>query len=170
MAAMHSRSKPIGPLGPVGNQPRMSSVAAAEKVWGVPAPRRQADAPSIGVRPMTQLTQDGEWRKLVADYRLFLDDLLREKYSAARQLVRTIDRIMRSASGCRARRPPPIIWDNALPYDFYGLANAVDIWEPNVWPDRELGTRRPALSRRLCAPVRRRKPLIWRKWDTPLGQ
>ena len=39
---------------------------------------------ALSVPSMTQLTRDGDWRKLVADYRLFLDDLLREKYSAAR--------------------------------------------------------------------------------------
>ena len=113
---------------------RYGSVAAAEKVWGVPAPR-DGDATRLrsACRPWTQLTRDGEWRKLVADYRLFLDDLLREKYSAARQLVKSIDPHHAVSFRMSNAGDPLYNWDAALPYDFYGLAEAVDVWEPEAY-------------------------------------
>ena len=160
-----------GRVEPVGDQ-TLRQRAAAEKAWGVPAPRGKADAPSIGVPPMTQLTRDGEWRKLVADYRLFLDELLREKYSAARQLVRSIDPHHAVSFRMSCAGDPLYNWDDALPYDFYGLADAVDIWEPEAygrigdWERVRPGISRP-LMRRLCDA---RKPLIWAEmgytvWD-----
>ncbi len=64
---------------------RYGSLAAAEQVWGHPTPHSALPTPPLPVPSMQQLTRDGDWRKLAADYRLFLDDLLREQYSAARQ-------------------------------------------------------------------------------------
>jgi hypothetical protein len=151
---------------------RYGSVAAAEKVWGVPAPRANTNAPAISVPPMTQLTGNGEWRKLSADYRLFLDDLLREKYSAARQLVRTIDPHHAVSFRMSCTGDPLYNWDAALPYDFYGLAGAVDIWEPEAygrigdWERVRAGDFTAAYAR-LCDA---RKPFFWAEmgynaWD-----
>jgi hypothetical protein len=151
---------------------RYGNVAAAEKVWGVPAPRTNAGAPSISVPPMMQLTGDGAWRKLAADYRLFLDDILREKYSAARQLVRSIDPHHAVSFRMSCTGDPLYNWDPALPYDFYGLAGAVDMWEPEAygrigdWERVRAGDFTAAYAR-LCDA---RKPFIWAEmgynaWD-----
>ena len=122
--------------------------------------------------PMAQLTHDGEWRKLVADYRLFLDDLLREKYSAARQLVKSIDPHHAVSFRMSNAGDPTYNWDAALPYDFYGLADAVDIWAPEAygrigdWERVRAGDFTAAYAR-LCDA---RKPLMWAEmgysvWD-----
>jgi hypothetical protein len=151
---------------------RYGSVPTAEKVWGVPAPRKETNSPAISVPPMTQLTHDGEWRKLAADYRLFLDDLLREKYAAARQLVKSIDAHHAVSFRMSCTGDPLYNWDGALPYDFYGLAGAVDIWEPEAygrigdWERVRAGDFTAAYAR-LCDA---RKPLVWAEmgynaWD-----
>jgi hypothetical protein len=151
---------------------RYGSVAAAEKVWGMPAPRERTNSPAINVPSMQQLTRDGDWRKLVSDYRLFLDDLLREKYSAARQLVKSIDPHDAVSFRMSNAGDPLYNWDAALPYDFYGLAGAVDVWEPEAygrigdWERVRAGDFTAAYAR-LCDA---RKPMMWAEmgyntWD-----
>ena len=121
---------------------------------------------------MTQLTSDGEWRNLVADNRLFLDDLLREKYAAARQLVKSIDPHHAVSFRMSNTGDPLYNWDAALPYDFCGLAEAVDIWSPEAygrigdWERVRAGDFTAAYAR-LCDA---RKPLMWAEmgytaWD-----
>ncbi|HOX59137.1 MAG TPA: hypothetical protein P5205_18290 [Candidatus Paceibacterota bacterium] len=151
---------------------RYGSVLEAEKAWGVPAPRAQTNSASISVPPMAQLTSDGEWRKLVADYRLFLDDLLGERYGAARRLVRTIDPHHAVSFRMTCAGDPLYNWDAALVYDFYGLADAVDIWQPEAygrigdWERVRAGDFTAAYAR-LCDPA---KPVLWAEmgytvWD-----
>ena len=151
---------------------RYGSVAAAEKRWGVSAPRPKAGAEALSVPTMVQLTRDGEWRKLAADYRLFLDDVLRERYSAARQLVRSVDPHHAVSFRMSCAGDPTYNWENALPYDFYGLAHAVDVWEPEAYGrigdwDRVRAGEFTAAYAQLCDP---RKPLVWAEmgytvWD-----
>jgi hypothetical protein len=151
---------------------RYGSVPAAEKVWGMPAPRERTNSPAINVPSMQQLTRDGDWRKLVSDYRLFLDDLLREKYSAARQLVKSSDPHHAVSFRMSNAGDPLYNWDAALPYDFYGLADAVDVWEPEAygrigdWERVRAGDFTAAYAR-LCDA---RKPMMWAEmgynaWD-----
>jgi hypothetical protein len=151
---------------------RYGTVAAAERVWGFPIPQSALRTPHLDVPPMTQFTRDGEWRKLVADYRLFLDDLLREKYSAARELVKSIDPHHAVSFRMSCAGDPSYNWEVALPYDFYGLAEAVDIWEPEAygrigdWEQVRPGEFTAAYAR-LCDA---RKPLMWAEmgytvWD-----
>ena len=151
---------------------RYGSLPAAEKTWGVAAPRAETNSPSLSVPPMAQLTHDGEWRRLVADYRLFLDDLLREKYSAARALVKSIDPHHAVSFRMSNAGDPLYDWAAALPYDFYGLTGAVDLWEPEAYGrigdwDRVRAGEFTAAYARLCDA---RKPLIWAEvgytvWD-----
>jgi hypothetical protein len=157
---------------------RYGTLAAAEKAWAFPAPPPPKTS-DLGLRPsdlstppMSQLTRDGPWRRLVADYRLFLDDLLREKYSAARQLVRSIDPHHAVSFRMSCAGDPTYDWDGALPYDFFGLAKAVDIWAPEAygrigdWERVRAGDFTAAYAR-LCDA---RKPLMWAEmgytvWD-----
>jgi hypothetical protein len=164
---------------------KYGSLSAATNAWGVPAPPmiltpRTALTPpparvsrlSLDVPPMSQLTADGPWRKLVADYRFFLAALLHEKYSVARDLIRSID-LNHAVSFRMSNAGDPLYnWDSALPYDFYGLADAVDIWEPEAygrigeWDRVRPGTFTAAYAR-LCDPG---KPFVWAEmgytaWD-----
>ena len=151
---------------------RYGALAAAEKTWGQSNPQSAIRNPHLDVPSMAQLTHDGEWRKLVADYRLFLDDLLREKYSAARRLVKSIDPHHAVSFRMSNAGDPTYNWDAALPYDFYGLAEAVDIWAPEAYGrigdwERVRAGEFTAAYARLCD---LRKPLMWAEmghtvWD-----
>jgi hypothetical protein len=121
---------------------------------------------------MAWLTQDGPWRKLVADYRRFLDELLAEKYAGARRLVKTIDPNHAVSFRMQHAGDPTFNWDAFLPYDFAGLADAVDIWQPEAygrigdWEKVKPG-RFTADYARLCDPA---KPIFWAEmgytaWD-----
>ena len=103
------------------------SVAKAEAAWGVPVPRRE-DGAIINPSDL-QMGKEGEWSGMVRDYHRFLNDLTRERYGRARELVRRIDpnhgvSFRMSMAGDPTSNP-------AWPcYDFKGLAGAVDIMEP----------------------------------------
>ena len=136
------------------------SVEAAEKAWGTPAPR---DNGKLTVPPMQQLTQDGPWRKLAAAYRGFLDQLLGEKYAEARRLIRTVDPNHLVSFRMQLAGDPTHNNDGLLPYDFYGLRDAVDLWEPEAygrigdWEKVKPGEFTAAYAR-LCNP---RLPVVW---------
>jgi hypothetical protein len=83
--------------------------------------------------PMKWLTQDGPWRKCVADYRRFLDDLLGERYAEARRLVKTIDPVHPVSLRMQFSGDPTFNAEHLLPYDFFGLSKAVDLWEPEAY-------------------------------------
>ena len=59
---------------------RYGSLAAAEADWGMPVPRKEGKVTSPSDH---QLSQDGEWRVLVAAYRRFMDDLMSRKWNDA---------------------------------------------------------------------------------------
>ena len=157
---------------------RHGSLPAAEKAWGQSVaptnqtPQSALPTPHLDVPPMSQLMTDGPWRKLVADYRLFLDDLLRANYSAARDRIRSIAPHHAVSFRMSNAGDPLYSWEAALPYDFYGLADAVDIWEPEAygrigdWSRVRPGIFTAAYAR-LCDPA---KPLMWAEmgynaWD-----
>jgi hypothetical protein len=161
------------------------TIAAATNAWGCPAPRliptphttisplsEHLTAISIDVPPMSQLITDGPWRKLVADYRRFLDELLQERYSTARRLIHSVDPNHAVSFRMSCAGDPTYNWDAALPYDFRGLADAVDIWAPEAygrigdWPRVRAGDFTAAYAR-LCDP---NKPIMWAEmgysvWD-----
>ncbi|MBI3851919.1 MAG: beta-galactosidase [Verrucomicrobia bacterium] len=146
-------------------QKRLGSVDAARKAWGVGEEFKfeMSDLKSLPSPPMKWFTQDGPWRKLVADYRLFLDDLLREKYAEARRLVKSIDPNHAVSFRMQHAGDPTFNWDAFLPYDFYGLADAVDIWESEAYGrigdwERVKPGRFTADYARLCDA---RKPIVW---------
>ena len=160
---------------PAWAQKRHDTVDATRKAWSVGAGNFQFEIPdlqSLAAPPMKWFTQDGPWRRLVADYRLFLDDLVREKYVEARRLVKSIDPNHAVSFRMQHAGDPTFNWDAFLPYDFYGLAGAVDVWEPEAygrigdWEKVKPG-RFTADYARLCDPT---KPLVWAEmgcsvWD-----
>jgi hypothetical protein len=164
---------------------RYDSIATATNAWGFPAPRliatpRTTLTPlsmsfatlSIDVPAMSQLITDGPWRKMIADYRIFLDEILHNRYSAARQLIQSIDPNHAVSFRMSSAGDPLYNLDVFLPYDFYGLAQAVDIWEPEAydligdWERIRAGDFTAAYAR-LC---NAEKPLLWAEmgysvWD-----
>ncbi len=164
---------------------KYETIATATNGWGFPAPRtivtprttltplsQRFSALSIDVPPMSQLTTDGPWRKMIADYRLFLDEILHVRYSAARELIQSIDPNHAVSFRMSNAGDPLYNWDAALPYDFYGLTDAVDIWEPEAYGrigdwDRVRPGIFTAAYARLCDP---NKPFVWAEmgytvWD-----
>lgn len=164
----HNHQKSYAPAWNQWLVTRYGSVSAAERAWGEPMP---AD----GVPEARHLVEDGPWRKCVADYRAFLDDMLREKYSEARRLVRSIDPNHAVSFRMTAAGDPTFRDPGFLTYDFHGLAGAVDVWEPEAygrigdWEKVKPG-RFTAAYARLCDPA---KPLLWAEmgnsvWDANL--
>src|SRR3954447_27028933 len=70
---------------------KYSALDDAAKAWGMPPVFAEKKTNVLSVPTMHQLTQDGDWRWLVADYRQFLDEKLGAAYGEARRLVRTAD-------------------------------------------------------------------------------
>ncbi|MGO8679017.1 MAG: hypothetical protein ACLQVX_24520 [Limisphaerales bacterium] len=151
---------------------RYGGVAAAQRAWTVPAPRNPAQTNRLGVPPMAELLNDGPWRKRVADYRLFLDGQLHQHYAEARRWVTALDPHHAVSFRMSLAGDPTCLSEAVLPYDFYSLVRAVDIWEPEAygrigdWERVKAGEFTAAYAR-LCDPD---KPLIWAEmgysaWD-----
>lgn len=173
---------------------RYGSIEAAERHWGVRCPS-QSEKPArpgeseaanatatrgtikiIDVPPAGQLTKDGPWRRLVADYRVFLDELVAASYSRARDLVRTVDANHLVSFRMQYAGDPTLNVEHLLPYDFYGLRESVDLWEPEAygrigdWDQVKAGHFTAAYAR-LCNPA---LPVIWSEmgynlWDPRKG-
>ncbi|HDP33717.1 MAG TPA: hypothetical protein ENN29_01255, partial [Candidatus Hydrogenedentes bacterium] len=107
---------------------RYGSLENAAADWGFPVPRDEAGN-VVNFSPH-QIGRDGEWNKLIAAYRRFLDTLLYEKYAEARRLVRTVDPHTLVSFRMSMAGDPTDVQTDALLYDFAYLAGAVDILEP----------------------------------------
>ena len=153
-----------------GSEP--APVATAQNPPAVSATPNPTPAARVSVPPMTQLLNDGPWRNTVADYRLFLDEELRQHYAEARRLVTGIDPHHAVSFRMQLAGDPTCLLEGLLPYDFYGLAQAVDVWEPEAygrigdWERVKAGEFTAAYAR-LCDPD---KPLLWAEmgfstWD-----
>lgn len=172
---------------------RYGSIEAAAQAWGegsmeeVRSSRLEvrrakdegegASSATLLTPPARLLTRDGPWRRLVADYRLCLDELLAAKYAEARRLVKSIDPHHPVSFRMQYAGDPTFNQPQLLPYDLYGLRDAVDIWEPEaygrigVWAQVRPGHFTAAYAR-LCDPA---KPVLWAEmgfdaWDKPRRQ
>lgn len=135
------------------------SVASAEADWGMPIPRRNGEVTGPSD---SQLDQDGPWRKLVAAYRRFVDDLTSHTYGRAARHIRSIDPnhliSFRMTIAGDPTAPP-----REFPFDFRGLGRALDMMEPEGygrlgdWPRVREGAFTAAYSR-YAAPGR---PVYW---------
>lgn len=78
-------------------QEQYGSIAHAETVWGMKAPR---DANGEVTGPSDQqLSQDGPWRPFVAAYRRFLDDLISRGYAKVVRFLRPYGPLIGARSG-----------------------------------------------------------------------
>ena len=145
------------------------TMAAAEAAWSFPAPRLGG---AFDVPAGEHVVKDGPWRKMVADYRQFLDEWTGQHYAEARRLVRSVDPHHPVSFRMTTAGDPTHLWAEMLPYDFYGLAQAVDIWEPEAYGrigdwERVKPGHFTAAYARLCNPA---LPLMWAEmgnsvWD-----
>ncbi len=110
---------------------RYGSIENAEKDWGFAAPR---DEKGEVTNPLgDQTVNDGDWRRMTAAYRRFLDTLLYEKYGEARRAVRELDPNHLVSFRMAEAGNPTFHWDKAMPYDFAYLGGAVDLLEPEAY-------------------------------------
>ena len=107
---------------------RYGSVANAEHDWQYPIPRDKAG--KVTNPEKKQVETDGEWRRMVAAYRRFLDTLLYKYYSHARTQIQTIDPNHAVSFRMTEAGDPTMRWDGVMAYDFPYLSAAVDILEP----------------------------------------
>jgi hypothetical protein len=141
----------------------------ARTAWQFDPPLKEG---ALEVPAAEHLVKDGPWRRMAIDYRRFLDELLETNYAAARRLVRGIDPQHPVSFRMQFAGDPTHTSAGLLPYDFYGLRHAVDIWEPEAygrigdWENVKPG-RFTADYARLCDPS---KPVLWAEmgnhvWD-----
>lgn len=153
---------------------RHGSREAAARAWEMnPADMRDPSSDRVAVPPPKQLLNDGPWRRKVADYRLFLDELLAQKYAEARRLVRSTDPHHPVSFRMQHAGDPTLLAEHLLPYDLWGLRDAVDIWEPEAYGrigdwERVKPGHFTAAYARLCDPT---KPVLWSEmgvsvWDS----
>ncbi|MDI6829044.1 MAG: hypothetical protein QME62_11225, partial [Armatimonadota bacterium] len=110
---------------------RYGSIENAEKDWGFAVPR---DENGKVTNPLPhQVDSTGEWNRMTAAYRRFLDTLLYKKYSAARRLVRSVDPNHLISFRMAEAANPTFRWEGRIPYDFPYLAGAVDFLAPEAY-------------------------------------
>jgi hypothetical protein len=101
---------------------------SAFKAWNH---HRELD--QAGLLPVPQSKEwyeSGPWDAVALDYGLFLNDLLAEHYGHARDLVRSIDPNHAVSFRMQESGDPTYRGPDWIPYDFKGVAKAVDIMEP----------------------------------------
>lgn len=146
-------------------------LTAAQHAWRADANGsdfRPKESEILPAPPIKWFTHDGPWRKLIADYRHFMDDLLAERYATARKLVKSVDPHHAVSFRMQLAGDPTYNDKTFLAYDFFGLADAVDIWEPEAygrignWERVKPGHFTAAFAR-LCDA---KKPVVWAEMGT----
>ena len=156
-------------------QGRYVTIEAAEKAWGFPVPRTREGHVTNPLN--AQCGSDGAWGKMVADYRRFLDEIVDEHYTRARQLVRSVDPHHLVSFRMTVAGDPTFNQANNLPYDFHGLVHGVDLFEPEGygrigdWNQVRPGLFTVAYARAIDPS----KPVLWAEygvssWDMDLMQ
>jgi len=119
-----------------------------------------------------QLTHDGPHRKFVADYRRFADELVHQRYREAYRRMKALDPNHLVSFRMTVTGDPTYNWPGRMPYDFQGVARAMDFLAPEGygrvgdWERVKPGLFTVAYAR-MCAPE---KPVFWAEagvsvWD-----
>ena len=131
---------------------RYGSIEHAEEDWDFEAPREDGRVTSPSTR---QMKQDGPWRRMVAAYRRFMDDLMSRLWNRARRQILSIDpnHLITNRQG------------NILPQDFTLTATAkhVDFFCPEAYaiPHTQEGYNAAGFFNRYTHFVTRGKPIVW---------
>ncbi|MBM4032247.1 MAG: hypothetical protein FJ291_10720 [Planctomycetes bacterium] len=153
------------------------SLDGAKKAWGMKTrdgdipPTKKAEEEIAGPTGW-QLTNDGEHRKFVADYRRFADELVHERYLDAYKKIKAIDPNHLISFRMTVTGDPTFNDPSRMPYDFPGVAKAMDFLAPEGygrigdWEKVKAGLFTVAYAR-ACAPD---KPVFWAEagvsaWD-----
>ena len=135
------------------------NLTAAEKAWAFSVPKEKGRL----TNPLDpHLSKDGPWSKMAVDYRRFLNELIGQRYAKARELVRTAD--PNHLISFRMRNTADPTFDPAdVQYDFLGLGQAVDLFEPEGygrggdWENTRAGLFTAAYGRAVAPEL----PIIW---------
>lgn len=143
---------------------RYGSIVSAETDWGFAIPYRDGEAAGPSDE---MLDRDGPWKRMVAAYRRFVDDLASRAYGRVARLIRSVDPhhlvSFRMTIAGDPTAPP-----HEFPFDFRGLGRALDIMEPEgygrigEWNRVRDGVFTTAYSR-YAAPGR---PVYWAEFGT----
>lgn len=153
---------------------KYGSIDAAEKAWGY---QPRMSGAWISGPSGAELSHDGDWLKFVVDYRLFVDQLVGERYAKARDLVRSVDPNHMVSFRMTETSDPTYNWDSNMPYDFRGLAHSVDFFAPEgygrmgAWQN----TRHGWFEAEYAHAVNPALPVIWKEagqsaWQAGLDQ
>jgi hypothetical protein len=107
-----------------------TSLEAAFKAWDYQEP---VDAGLLPVPQSEQWYEAGPWDRLALDYGDFLNDLLDQHYRRARELVLSVDPHHAVSFRMQHAGDPTYRGPTWIPYDFRGVAGAVDVLEPEAY-------------------------------------
>ncbi|MHC4799553.1 MAG: glycoside hydrolase 5 family protein, partial [Planctomycetota bacterium] len=110
---------------------RYGSITNAQRDWDYPIDTN--DRGHLAGPDDKQFSKDGDWRRMTAAYRRFLDTLLYKKYGAARRLIKSIDPYHHVSFRMTEAGDPTFNWENCIPYDYPYLAAAVDFFAPETY-------------------------------------
>lgn len=151
---------------------RYGSIENAEKDWGMKAPR---DENGFVTSPKDeQLMSDGPWRRMVAAYRRFQDDMLSKRYMEIRRFIRSLDpnHMIGARTGWGGG---PFINSPSTPFDLSSGAKHLDFISPEGWnlgwlsAESTKGIRKALLVPSYARMVSHGKPVLWAEFGLTLN-
>ncbi|MCS6860585.1 MAG: beta-galactosidase [Abditibacteriales bacterium] len=147
---------------------RYGSIERAEEAWNFKAPRNEKG--EVTGPTDEQVTSDGAWRKMVADYRRFQDDHLRDGYAKVRQHIKSLDpnHLIGVRTGWGGG---PFINSPAMPFDHASGVEHLDFVSPEgwnlsgAWESIERGAFITAYARAVSGG----KPVFWAEFGFNVG-
>ena len=106
---------------------KYGSIREAEAAWGVPALLHDGRITGPGA---AELGRDGPHRRMVADYRHFVDALIHARYQEAADRIRAMDPHHLVSFRMTVTGDPTFDGSNNMPYDFAGVARSMDFMAP----------------------------------------
>lgn len=109
---------------------RYGSLEKAEEAWGCKANKNEKG--EVSGPTDEQVTSDGVWRKMVADYRRFQDDYLSEGYAKVRKHIKSLDpnHLIGVRTGWGGG---PFVNSPAMPFDHASGVEHLDFVSPEGW-------------------------------------
>jgi len=110
---------------------RYGSIENAEKDWNYPVPRDESG--KVTAARVEHLYKRGEWFRMTAAYRRFLDTLLYKEYSQIINRIKKVDSNHLVSFRMYEAGSPSFRWEKYMIYQLPYLAAAVDIIEPEAY-------------------------------------
>lgn len=110
---------------------KYATLEGAIDAWGF---KPEIAANGLAVPPThQQWYQSGDWNKMLGDYSVFLNTILDNRFSIARDFIRSIDPHHLVGFRMQYSGDPTFVYPPLVPYDLKGLANAVDVMRPEAY-------------------------------------